>query len=259
MTTEDKSLDIFGLKPIADSVNTVTKGAVDGASSFLGRICLPAAEEFGLLLRDKVGAWRAKNAVAITNQAQKLLENQTGSLNFKAHPRIVYSTLENGSWTEDNHMQDLWAGLLASSCSPDGKDESNLMFANILANLTSSQGKLIKHICESVKVVATKAGWIVTREMYSLDIEQLQEIMVVTDIHLIDRELDYLKALGLIENGFIVGEEKANVSPTSLCLQFYCRCKGRADSLIDFYKAELEVESSPYKELQTQSTPETIL
>lgn len=36
-------------------LNTLAQGAVDGAGAFLGRICLPAAEEFGLLLRDKVG------------------------------------------------------------------------------------------------------------------------------------------------------------------------------------------------------------
>lgn len=49
MSEDNKSLDVLGVKPIADSVNTVTKGTVDGASAFLSRICLPAAEEFGLL------------------------------------------------------------------------------------------------------------------------------------------------------------------------------------------------------------------
>ncbi len=71
MTDDNKSLDILGIKPIADSVNTVTKGTVDGASAFLSRICLPAAEEFGLLLRDKVSAWRSNNAIAIAHKAKK--------------------------------------------------------------------------------------------------------------------------------------------------------------------------------------------
>jgi hypothetical protein len=47
-----KSLDILGIKPIADAVNTVTRDAVEGAAAFLSRICLPAAEEYGLLLPD---------------------------------------------------------------------------------------------------------------------------------------------------------------------------------------------------------------
>ena len=68
MAEDGKSLDVFGIKPVADSINTVTKGAVDGAGAFFGRICLPAAEEFGLLLRDKVSAWRARNIVRIAEK-----------------------------------------------------------------------------------------------------------------------------------------------------------------------------------------------
>jgi hypothetical protein len=63
---ESKSLDILGLKPYGDSVKVVTQAAVDGAAAYLGKICLPAAEEFGLLLKDKVSRWRAANAVSIT-------------------------------------------------------------------------------------------------------------------------------------------------------------------------------------------------
>lgn len=71
--TDDKpkSFDIFGIRPLAEAINTLTKGAVDGAGAFLSRICLPAAEEFGLMLRDKVSSWRAKNAVAIIQKAEK--------------------------------------------------------------------------------------------------------------------------------------------------------------------------------------------
>jgi hypothetical protein len=39
-------------KPVEEAVKIATKGAVDGVGAFLSRICLPAAEEFGLLCRD---------------------------------------------------------------------------------------------------------------------------------------------------------------------------------------------------------------
>lgn len=68
----DKSLDVLGIKPVAEAINTVTQATTAGAGAFLSRICLPAAEEFGLLLRDKVSAWRAKNALAITVQAEEM-------------------------------------------------------------------------------------------------------------------------------------------------------------------------------------------
>jgi hypothetical protein len=62
---ESKSLDVLGVRPVEEAISHATKAAIDGASAFLARICLPAAEEFGLLLQDKVRAWRVRNAVLV--------------------------------------------------------------------------------------------------------------------------------------------------------------------------------------------------
>jgi hypothetical protein len=131
--------DLLGLRPFGQATKIVAQAAVDGAGAFLGRICLPAAEEFGLLLRDKVSAWRAKNAAAITTTAEELLEASGGIIDKQAHPRIVGKVLEHGSWEDDETVQTMWAGLLASSCSSDGKDQSNLVFINLLEQMTSAQ------------------------------------------------------------------------------------------------------------------------
>ena len=58
--SDDKALDLLGIKGLSDSVKATTQGLLDGAAAFLSRVCLPAAEEFGLVLRDRVSAWRAK-------------------------------------------------------------------------------------------------------------------------------------------------------------------------------------------------------
>jgi hypothetical protein len=68
---EWQSLDVLGIKPLAEAINTVIKGTVDGAAVFLGRICLPAAEEFGLLLRDRVSHWRRQNLIRIAEKAER--------------------------------------------------------------------------------------------------------------------------------------------------------------------------------------------
>jgi len=68
---ENKSLDILGIKPIGNSIEKVTSKTMDGASLFLSRICLPAAEEFGFLLQDKVKNWRATNTQEILEKAEK--------------------------------------------------------------------------------------------------------------------------------------------------------------------------------------------
>lgn len=238
MSNDDKSIDILGTKPLAEAVNTVTKGGVNGASAFLSRICLPAAEEFGLLLKDKVSAWRAKNAIELINKAQELLNQQTCDLVVHAHPRIVYSVLETGSWAEDDYMQSLWSGLLTSSCDKTGKDESNLMFINILSNLTTSQGKLVKYICTNSTALISDGGWLVTDDALFMDINALKEVMEIEDIHRLDRELDYLRSMELIHVGFTPDHKNADVTPTALCLQFYCRCQGFIGSPVDFYNAK---------------------
>ena len=81
---ESRSLDVLGIKPVAEALSHATKNSIDGASAFLGRICLPAAEELGLLLQDKVRAWRAKNAVSVVAEAQERFDKY--QTNPKAHP-----------------------------------------------------------------------------------------------------------------------------------------------------------------------------
>jgi hypothetical protein len=52
-----------GLKPFGEATKILAQGTVDGASAFLSRICLPAAEEFGIVLKDQVRHWRNQNVI----------------------------------------------------------------------------------------------------------------------------------------------------------------------------------------------------
>lgn len=237
MNEPNNSLDVLGVKPIADSVNTLTERTLDGASAFLSRICLPAAEEFGLLLKDRVSSWRAQNAVAIANKAQALLDSQIQGLVVSAHPRIIYSALENGSWAEDDFMQNLWAGLLASSCTSNGKDESNIILINLLSQLTSNQARIIAHICQNSSKYMGKGGFI-TCEDFHMEPEELLEISGIDDIHQLDRELDHLRGLELITAGFDVNGHTADMTPHALCLQLFARAQGYTGSPIEFYDAK---------------------
>src|SRR5262245_35043001 len=121
---ESKSLDVLGIKSYGNAIKIATQGAVDGASAVLSRICLPVAEELGLLFRDRVSHWRAIQAAKIVEKADSKLRSQPNFEQKHAHPRLVGAIVEHGSWTDADSVQEMWAGLLASSCTEDGRDES---------------------------------------------------------------------------------------------------------------------------------------
>ncbi|MDP9313651.1 MAG: Abi-alpha family protein [Chloroflexota bacterium] len=249
---DQKSLDVLGVKPLADAVNTATTRSFDGASAFLSRICLPAAEEFGLLLRDRVSAWRASNALKITQKAEALLNSQKGSENKHAHPRLVAQIMEQGSWIETDELHNLWAGLLTSSCTDDGKDDSNLMFIDLLSRLSASQALMFEHFCENVPLTVTRAGWLLPTAPLSIDMRELQKITNVDDIHRLDRELDHLRALGLIDGGSEMELKLVVASPTTLGLHMYTRCHGYIGDPKDYFGVE---QSELSQEVKVQNRP----
>ena len=190
---DSKSLDILGIKPVADSINIVTEASVRGASSFLSRICLPAAEEFGFLLQDKISNWRLNNQIRMLQKSEKNY-SKFSIQGTNAHPRLVSSILNFSSWSDDDTIHDMWAGLLSSSCTTGGKDESNLIFINILSQITSLQAKIINHCCQSAEKKVSRGGWI-TSEPYHLELDKLEKVTETADFHRLDRELDHLRSL----------------------------------------------------------------
>ncbi|HVG17896.1 MAG TPA: Abi-alpha family protein [Blastocatellia bacterium] len=255
---KSKSLDILGIKPVADSVNRLTRAAVEGAAAFLSRICLPAAEELGLLFRDKVANWRARNAVLIVDRAREKLDAKSADTStLHAHPRIVGQIIEAGSWSETDEIQDMWGGLLASSCSEDGRDDSNLIFANLLGQLTSLQAQVINYACENATKSVSQFGLIYARAL-KIDETELKRITGTDDIHRIDRELDFLRALELIDHGFNLESSIADITPTALALQLYMRCKGHRGTPLTFYGLQQpspKVSSEKSKDVTLEPPP----
>lgn len=240
MNESNNSLDILGIRPIANSIESVTKGIVGGASAFLSRICLPAAEEFGFLLRDRVGSWRAMNAAAITNHAEKLLGASSEQTQLQAHPRIVAGVIELGSWSDAEEVQKMWGGLLASACTPDGRDDVNLIFLDLLSKLTLSQARLFDYICKNSGKTMSPAGWIQANR-FTMSLDSLKSVTGLTDPHRIDLELDHLRSIFLIADGsggFEPNSTEADMSPTALALQMFARCNGSNVDPITFFGVE---------------------
>jgi hypothetical protein len=240
----NNSFDLFGLAPYGEAINTLTKGAVETADVFLRAICLPAAEEAGLLLKDRVSEWRKRGAVNIAIKSKSKIELLPNSNRLHAHPRIVGSIIENGSWEDSDDVQDVWAGLLASSCTEEGKDESNLIFVNFLSQITPSQVRVLAYGVEKSSKHLIQNGLVEVRGMLNVTLDELSTITQVNDLERIDRELDHLRALGLLsERGGVLPlpitlENKnlfADIAPSSLAVQMYVRCQGSRKSPAEYF------------------------
>lgn len=239
---KNKSTDvhIHGLESLGEAANTVAKGTVDGVGAFLGRICLPFAEEYGLYLQDKVKNWRANNFASIAQKAQNKLE-KSGDIDQKfAHPRMVFQIFEHSSWIDNDNVQEMWAGLLASSCTKDGKDDSNLLFINILSQLTTSQVKILNYACMNSTKGLTKAGGIMAAIPLRIELDELNKISGINDFHRLYRELDHLRSLGLILVGFSPEHTLPDLAPTPLALHMYVRCQGSLQSPVDYFELNIQ-------------------
>jgi hypothetical protein len=130
----------------------------------------------------------------------------------------------------------MWGGLLASSCSPDGKDDSNLIFMNLLSQLTTLQVRILNHACEKVEKSVTPAGLITPDSILLIDIPTIKTIAGHNNIHRLDRELDHLHGLGLIRGGFDIRSQYVDITPNALALNLYVRCQGFTGSAVEFFK-----------------------
>lgn len=234
----DRSSDLLGLRPYGETLRVLAQGGVDGAGAFLGRICLPAAEEFGLYLKDRVSAWRKGHAVGIVQKAEVLIG--PGAEGFQAHPRLVMRIIDEGSWSDDDAVQGMWAGLLATSCDAGGRDESNLIFVNLLGQMTTCQARVFRFACEHANVRLTPGGLLFAEEQV-WPREEIVRVSGVSDLHRLDREIDHLRDIGVLyaSAGFSPGPDKVTrTTPSTLGLQLYVRCQGFRGSPEAFFKLD---------------------
>jgi hypothetical protein len=233
----DKSLDILGIKPIADAVSTVTQATTDGVGAILSRICLPAAQEFGLLLQDKVRIWRVNNLVEIVQKAEHKLRSLPNFESLHAHPRLVGAILEHGSWEDEPSVQDMWAGLLASGCTNDGRSQENSIFVGILSQLTANQVRILEFACTTCTVSKSPSGLAIAQRM-NVPFERIFELTGTVDVHTLDLEFDRLRTLGLFDlsSGMHSQAAFAAICPTAIGLRLHMRARGATGSPIEFYR-----------------------
>ena len=214
---ETKPEDMLSLVRIAQAV------------AFLSRICPGRAEEVGQLLRGRLSNHKVANTVAIALKAESLLAFEPATESLGADLRLVLRILENGSCTDEDWLQHFWGGLLATSCTVDGKDESNLAFVELFSQLTTYPVRILTVVCTRATKVLSESGSISAEPLAC----KLEEIRITTASRglQIERDLGRLSELGLLEtidsqSHTLLPSDKAYITPSCLGLELFARCNG---------------------------------
>ena len=245
--SHDKALDLLGIKGLSDSVKVATQGFVGGASAFLSRVCLPAAEEFGLALRDRVSAWRARNATSMLSKANTVHLANDPTPEDRLSPRLAHVAIEEASWIDDEQVQDMWSGLLASSTSPEGCSDENLIFMNLLKQLSSLQVKVLRFSVEQAPKQVSSLGLVLPQDV-TVSIDRLPTLFGTRDLQRLDRELDHLRELGLLGfghgGGISVVDGETDLTPSPLAIHLYVRAQGSRLSPVAYWNLTLPPRKS---------------
>lgn len=209
---------------------------------FLSQLCPGGAEVVGKLVRARLGNYKAVNAVGVVLGAEKLLGSKPLDAGMRANPRLVVRILEDGSCTDEEWLQHYWGGLLLSSCSVDGKDESNLTFVTLFEELTTIPVRILTVVCTKATKVLSESGSISAKPLAC----KIEEVMAITGSRelQIERDFDRLSSLGLIEKRSIhaspalLPSDEAYITPSDLGLQLFARCNGHQGALRDFYSVD---------------------
>ncbi len=144
----------------------------------------------------------------------------------------------------------MWAGLLASSTSPHGPSDENLVFMNLLKQLSSLEVKILRHAAEQAHKYSSTHGLIISQGPI-VPIDELPDLFGVQDLQRLDRELDHLRELGLIGFGLVgggicLGSNNANLTPSPLALHLYVRAQGSKLSPTAYWKVDI-TDESPFR------------
>ena len=251
--------DILGIKPYGEMALQVTQAAIDGVSSFLNAVCKPGLEELGYLVKDQVRHWRLCNILRMLEKAKGRMSFDGQELNLCANARVGLSIMECSSEVDDEELQDLWAGLFVSSCTLDGKDDSNMNFVDLLHRMSSVEAKILDYACTHCKILLFPSKLLISQEL-KVSFEELTKISGINDVYHLDHELDHMRSMELLIHGGLFSPGggfdandvnlDANITPSALALSLYYKTHPNGKNMIDFWGDDV----IPYSKEDNNST-----
>lgn len=133
---------------MTDTREILNSSVADKVADLLHSLAGPAFEEFGAMLGDKVRVYRVKNLITTVQKTERLLR-QAGLPANAVPPRLLLPIIENISIEDNDSLQDLWAGLLATAS--QHKDSVSPSFVETLKQLTPDEARHLEHIYKTIQ------------------------------------------------------------------------------------------------------------
>jgi len=132
---------------MSEAGEIIKSGAADKLADIIHKLAGPMAEEIGLLMADTIKVYRVKNWLKVAEKTQALL-GKAKLPPTAVPPRLFLPILEAASLENDESLQELWAGLLASASQES--DSLSPSFIETLKQLTPAEAKVLNDFFESV-------------------------------------------------------------------------------------------------------------
>jgi hypothetical protein len=210
------------------------------ALDFLSKICPSASHEIELLFSEGLSNIQIANVVEIALRAEQIRALDSDRHRSIAPENLVLPIIKHGSWAEVSQAQQLWAGLLASSCTLEGRDQSNSKFLKVLCHIATIHARIFVAACTRATKVVSASGTVSALPLICTA-EEMSEIAEAHDLMKIDRNLLQLFDLGLlperVKSSFFSFSEDADITPTPFALELFARCSGHRGATQDFYQS----------------------
>jgi len=148
--SNDEKIDASGIsgpesaKAIQEVAKTASKGLgvveptaerLNKFMDFCGQVLGPSIENLGLIAQNRTELWKVENGLRLREKVEKIMAENGIEERGNLPLRVGIPLIEAAACEDDDTLQDMWAGLLASSISSKKEETAKRAYVEALRQL----------------------------------------------------------------------------------------------------------------------------
>lgn len=210
-------------------------------ANLLEKLAGPAVAQTGLMVGDLISGWRLRNLISIMERIERLI----AAKGIHVHPRLLHEMCQRGSLTDDEVLQDMWAGILAYSATDGEPTDVNLELVSLLSGMSAAQAKILSMGWESGDLYPKWEGGGAPERPYApLPVLELLKVTRLKTAQELEIVVSRMAATGLLSGnrGPSFNNEMERVGypgprfifePTHLSFRLYVACSENSQQTFD--------------------------